>query len=39
MATCKHCGIKIVFSYLVTRNDKKVTACFDCAEIKNWEAK
>ncbi len=39
MNTCKNCGVKIRNAYLVTRNEKKVTACFNCAEIKNWENK
>jgi len=26
-------------TYLVTRNGKSATACFDCAELKKWEAK
>jgi len=38
MDTCKNCGTKIVNTYLVTRNNKKVIACFDCAEIKIWKA-
>ncbi len=37
MNTCKNCGVKIKNVYLVTRDEEKVMACFDCAEIKNWE--
>ena len=38
MITCENCGTKIVNTYLVTRNNKKMIACFDCAEIKIWKA-
>jgi len=37
MDTCKNCGTKIRNAYLITRNEEIVKACFDCAEIKNWE--
>ncbi len=37
MDTCKNCGTKIKNSYLVKRNEEIVKACFDCAEVKNWE--
>jgi hypothetical protein len=37
MTICKNCGIKVSNTYLVTRNNQKMIACFDCAEIKIWE--
>jgi len=39
MFICKNCGKKSMNTYLVTRNGKSATACFDCAELKKWEAK
>lgn len=36
---CSNCGLKIRNTYLVKRNGQKMIACFNCAEIKNWEKK